>query len=267
MALHFLGLNHPTLLSMPPLIHLALILMNSRYIQRLEMIANGPDANEGPETKKLSSEARHHQSAAHRTCHTFQERLQPKFIGDLTAGLNIAISAFLRISGMSNLQIWILDANLVPLLVYAFIGNLKTQLYDRYIFCWTTQATLGFLRQSTHASIGSISYPMLLLLVLCMICHENCLPTAQRSSWHPEKLLNLMSNIFAVKLADSSHQGELLGFPSICKVSISFAKILLQSYKAMECNSWEAPWNNCYRNIQRYLEATNKTPGFVKCED
>lgn len=127
----------------------------------------------------------------------------------------------------------------------------------RYIFCWTTQATLGFLRQSTHASvsallsstrppfcnpcnssrahteegrdwewewepplydlrfslyycsspfkglqlsvfydktmvvclssqIGSISYPMLLLLVLCMICHENCLPTAQRSSWHPE---------------------------------------------------------------------------------
>ena len=25
-------------------------------------------------------------------------------------------------------------------------------------------------------------------------------------------------NIFAVKLADSSHQGELLGFPSICKV-------------------------------------------------
>ena len=25
-------------------------------------------------------------------------------------------------------------------------------------------------------------------------------------------------NIFAVKLADSSHQVELLGFPSICKV-------------------------------------------------
>ncbi|WKA09539.1 hypothetical protein VitviT2T_027174 [Vitis vinifera] len=47
------------------------------------------------------------------------------------------------------------DANLVPLLVYAFIGNLKTQLYDRYIFCWTTQATLGFLRQSTHASHGA----------------------------------------------------------------------------------------------------------------
>ncbi|CBI19126.3 unnamed protein product, partial [Vitis vinifera] len=67
--------------------------------------------------------------------------------------LNIAISAFLRISGMSNLQIWILGidyANLVPLLVYAFIGNLKTQLYDRFVMLYLSLGTQIQEEQLTH---------------------------------------------------------------------------------------------------------------------
>ncbi|RVW65435.1 hypothetical protein CK203_022057 [Vitis vinifera] len=89
-------------------------------------------------------------------------------------------------------------------------GGLHGQIH----FCWTTQATLGFLRQSTHASVSA-----LLSSTRPPFCNP-CNSKVTESHVH---------NIFAVKLADSSHQVELLGFPSICKVHYKSFHILCQN--------------------------------------